>query len=285
MSILGIESINPHLRVALRSELPKGTAIAPRVIFDYELIFIERGEFIFGYGGRSYRVSEGSFLLISPGVTHSFDCSLSDISQPHIHFDMTYSQASRERFICYKDLPDLTAKERELISEDILPNGREPFVIFESTDAPKELLFSAIDAHSRGDELLAKGLLTALIHHVLKDNFPNTVTGESRSFGIEDQIRTLIDSGNAVSLSLCELEKRFSYSRFHLERLFREKFGIGIIAYRNEARLTAAKELLRTKSVTEVAYTLGYSSIYSFSRAYKNKFGISPSEVSQQQPK
>ena len=175
MSILGIESINPHLRVALRSELPKGTAIAPRVIFDYELIFIERGEFIFGYGGRSYRASEGSFLLISPGVTHSFDCSLSDISQPHIHFDMTYSQASRERFICYKDLPDLSAKERELISEDILPNGREPFVLFESTDAPKELL--------------------------------------------------------------------------------------------------------RTKSVTEVAYTLGYSSIYSFSRAYKNKFGYSPREA------
>ena len=80
-----------------------------------------------------------------------------------------------------------------------------------------------------------------------------------------------------TSDSLFGLEKRFSYSRFHLECLFREKYGVGIIAYRNEERLARAKELLATKTVTDVAYTLGYSSIYSFSRAYKNKFGCSPS--------
>ena len=279
MPIFGIEDINPHVRVAMRSVLAKNTAIAPRVIFDYELIFIESGELIFGYDGKSYKVSAGSFLLISPAVTHSFDCSLSDISQPHIHFDMTYAKESPERFICYKDLPKLTPHERTLVSEDILPKGRDPFIRFEDTDGVKKLFFAAIDAHVKEEKLLCKAHLTAIIHHIFKDSFPSTLIGEKTVYGIEDQIRSLIDSGNAASLSLSELEKRFSYSRFYLERIFREKFGIGIIAYRNEARLTAAKELLRTKSVTEVAYALGYSSIYSFSRAYKNKFGISPSKA------
>ena len=39
-----------------------------------------------------------------------------------------------------------------------------------------------------------------------------------------------------------------------------------------------AKELLDTKSVTDTAKEIGYGSIYSFSRAFKTHFGMSPSE-------
>ena len=53
---------------------------------------------------------------------------------------------------------------------------------------------------------------------------------------------------------------------------------MGIIAYKNERRLGAARLLLKEESVTEVARRLGYSSIYVFSRAFKNRFGVSPSE-------
>ena len=42
--MLDISSINPYIRVAMQSVLSKGKIIASRIIFDYELIYIEDGD-------------------------------------------------------------------------------------------------------------------------------------------------------------------------------------------------------------------------------------------------
>jgi AraC-like DNA-binding protein len=46
---------------------------------------------------------------------------------------------------------------------------------------------------------------------------------------------------------------------------------------------TAKNELLqKNKSITELAYALGYSSPQHFSKAYKKMYGITPGEVQRQ---
>jgi AraC-like DNA-binding protein len=47
------------------------------------------------------------------------------------------------------------------------------------------------------------------------------------------------------------------------------------------SRLEKAKELLKggENNVSEIAYMVGFSSLSSFSRAFKNKFGTKPSSV------
>jgi AraC-like DNA-binding protein len=51
------------------------------------------------------------------------------------------------------------------------------------------------------------------------------------------------------------------------------------MAYKNEIRLQRAKTMLKFNTVSFVSEKLGFSSIYVFSRAFKNRFGIAPSNI------
>jgi hypothetical protein len=44
MSTIDRNTINPYIRVAMRSILPAGNQLKQRMIFDYELIYLEKGE-------------------------------------------------------------------------------------------------------------------------------------------------------------------------------------------------------------------------------------------------
>ena len=56
--------------------------------------------------------------------------------------------------------------------------------------------------------------------------------------------------------------------------------GMGMIAYVNRLRIEEAGRLIRegTLNFTEIAGTLGFSSLHYFSRVFKSTTGVSPSE-------
>ena len=79
---------------------------------------------------------------------------------------------------------------------------------------------------------------------------------------------------------LNELAGHFGYSYSYLSALFSKTTGDTLMNYYSMRRLDAAVMLLKEGklSVSEIAELLKYSSIYTFSRAFKNRFGISPAE-------
>ena len=79
-----------------------------------------------------------------------------------------------------------------------------------------------------------------------------------------------------LRMSLDDFESFFSYSKFYLEKLFKDEYNVGIVAYRNKKRMQIAKQMLKDRSVTCVAEKTGYQSVYAFSRAYKTFYGTSP---------
>ena len=95
---------------------------------------------------------------------------------------------------------------------------------------------------------------------------------------LANQIKEHIDSGAGLKMNLDDLASFFSYSKFHLEKLFKDEYGEGIVAYRNKKRMQMAKQLLKDFSVTSVAEKTGYQSVYAFSRAYKTFYGTSPTK-------
>lgn len=77
--------------------------------------------------------------------------------------------------------------------------------------------------------------------------------------------------------ALSELSELYGYNYCHLSYVFKKKTGNTIMSYYRNCRLTEAKKLLDQKiSVAKVAEKLKYSSMYSFSKAFKKHWGISP---------
>lgn len=66
------------------------------------------------------------------------------------------------------------------------------------------------------------------------------------------------------------LANETGYSYSYLSHLFSEKMGQSLRNFFISLRMDKAKELLKKRTVTQVAETLGYSSIHAFTRAYKS---------------
>ncbi len=82
------------------------------------------------------------------------------------------------------------------------------------------------------------------------------------------------------NLTLDELAQVACFSPYHFHRIFRGMVGETLSAYVRRLRLErAAQRLTQTgRSVTELAFDAGYESVESFTRAFKNRFGMSPGE-------
>ena len=83
----------------------------------------------------------------------------------------------------------------------------------------------------------------------------------------------------AIDLSQMAKDHQIGYSYFR--KMFRKYTGVSPRQYHLGLKVLRARELLLTsdKSIKEISYQLGFSSIYYFSRFFKNKVGVSPSEV------
>lgn len=95
---------------------------------------------------------------------------------------------------------------------------------------------------------------------------------------INEYVRTHIE----CPMTIGDLAKELGYSISYLRLLFRDRLGISLGRYIRESRLSHAARLLQTGnlSVTEVSKVSGFESLYTFSRAFKNAYGISPKSYS-----
>ncbi|MGN6710286.1 helix-turn-helix domain-containing protein [Anaerocolumna jejuensis] len=90
---------------------------------------------------------------------------------------------------------------------------------------------------------------------------------------VEDHLESNIDFE--------EISKLSGYSWFYLQRLFTGIAGITLFEYVRRRRMTlAASELMDSSiRVLDLALKYGYESADSFSRAFRNVHGASPSEA------
>lgn len=75
------------------------------------------------------------------------------------------------------------------------------------------------------------------------------------------------------------LAKEAGMSTVYFRKLFTEMMGVPPIVYAHRLRIEKAKEILRSDygTLSDVAQSLGYSSLYDFSRDFKKHTGVSPS--------
>ena len=94
------------------------------------------------------------------------------------------------------------------------------------------------------------------------------------------QMMNYISTHIYVMDKLTELSDLFGYSYSYLSDLFRKTTGDTLMNYYTGRRLDAALLLLKegNLSVSAIAELLQYSSIYTFSKAFKNHFGVSPTQ-------
>src|SRR5438132_1518178 len=107
--------------------------------------------------------------------------------------------------------------------------------------------------------------------------------GQIKSHGSEVherlcRARTFIDECYDLPLDLNEISKQACLSRYHFLRLFRDTFDTTPHQYLIQRRIEKAKELLRIRSlsVTDVCFEVGFESLGSFSSLFRKWVGQAP---------
>lgn len=89
-----------------------------------------------------------------------------------------------------------------------------------------------------------------------------------------------IEENLSKDISLDQLAAHLGVSSFYLSKLFKEEMGDNFISYITTLRLEQAKRLLQDDSliIKEITSMVGYNDQNYFSKLFKQRFGLSPSE-------
>ncbi|WP_028610173.1 helix-turn-helix transcriptional regulator [Paenibacillus harenae] len=254
-----------------------------RIIFDYELLYLEKGGLTLRIDDTVHMISQGEIVLFKPGKEHEFIESIGECWMPHIHFDAMNEDDFEEVPINYKKRSECSGEELRWIREDVLGDSLQiPDVIrIENHGEILKALQQLIHAYERRDldyYILQKSLVLKLLYLIVKGLESSDANRLSVHHKSLDAVATLIMERFDQTLLLEELSKTATLSVFHFSRLFKQKYGLTPHQFQMRYRIEKAKDLMiySPLSVSSVAEKVGYGSVYAFSKAFKQIEGISP---------
>ena len=103
---------------------------------------------------------------------------------------------------------------------------------------------------------------------------PDSVAGQM------EQIRHRIETDYAENITLASLAEQYHVDASYLSRTFSRKYEESIISFLTRVRMEKAAELMRDESrkLEAIAFLVGYDDYHYFSRVFRKKMGVSPSE-------
>lgn len=231
----------------------------------YGFIFITRGTNQITVNGTVYELQPGSVFHAAPGMQMEAQVT---------------SEAELEYYSIYYSLDKQCAEnsEHECNTHFKLEPGALPRVI-------EMLLMLHQNMHTAGGigKLRVKELFLSIMHQVLVGH-QNHKSSSSPNIEVIEEAIAYIKRNYMNPLTLEELAglhamnpKRFSY-------FFHKYTGLRPIDYVIHYRMERASELLRTGNfpIRDIAVSVGYANPLYFSRAFKKKFGVSPSAYGDQ---
>lgn len=285
------ENISPYIRVAWYSTLPAGRLIKPRVIFDYEILYIKEGSCVITVEDQVYHPVVGDIFLFRPNQRHSIYVSEdSYLVQPHIHFDLQYFEDAADVFVSFKSFDEMDEREKSFFRPDILPDFLDPFPVYIHLHNPKiieQMLVDVIYAHNNVSllpELNEKWLFLRLFYQLL---FEITIANtDHRNVQHETALRTklYLEQNVCKNITLDELTHMCNTSKSYLIKVFKDAYRTTPARFHMLQRINRSKYLLKCSnlSISEIAVSLGFDGVHSFSRCFKKYEGVSPSEFRNQ---
>ena len=278
-------TFSPYIRIAMHSVLAAPFTINERIIFDYEIIFVQEGKCRLTVNEKEYICKKNNVVFIRPDIPHKMECIDNlNFVQPHIHFDIIYSDKSEITPVSFKSRKKMTPDEISLIQDDIFADIDIP-VVFIPNDIQKfkTIFFEIIMLYQEKKynyELLYKAKLLELLCYILSHFEENKSSKDDADDNSIIAVKNYIDNNYLSVITLDALSTHFHFNKYTLMRKFKAMYGQNVISYYKAKRISYAKDILKTTnlSVYSISEKMNFSDIYSFSRFFKICTDMSPTE-------
>ncbi|WP_066715594.1 helix-turn-helix transcriptional regulator [Clostridium sp. Marseille-P299] len=225
-----------------------------------ELLYVLSGKIIVTIDNDVKELKAGDCSIAFPNTIHYYKTE----EESHILlliFDAEFVSDYLTEFLNYRPLQPFVVKEQ--LSPDVLP----------CIDVLASTAGKPVNAR------LMKGYLLILLCRLFEQLTLEKHEEQMNSDALQTAL-IYIDCHFTESISLEDVAKHISTSKFHLSRFFSKKLQTSFNAYVNNRRVELAKTLLRNTndSITSIAFDSGFNSTRSFYRAFQGICGMTPME-------
>ncbi|GGH85871.1 AraC-like DNA-binding protein [Pullulanibacillus pueri] len=237
--------------------------IGPRFITYYSLHFVLDGKGEFSQGAFKKTLRPGDIFCLYPKQTHQYRTDPKHCLQMFwFAFDGRQAQSLLQRIGLNEHSPfiaDLISKEVRSTIEDL---GNK------FSDLKESEILDRIS--------LIYKLFYQLSNRALEKNLVKKITSQNWLKRSIDYMNTHYAEG----ISVTDVAKYVGLHRSYFTSSFIKKMNMGPLQYLLSLKMNKASHMLKATNytITEIALSIGYSDLYSFSRAFKSYFGQSPKQ-------
>ncbi len=227
-----------------------------------ELTYVLGGSFKTTLDGRSYEVFEDEMCFVPSYLDHDYatskDCRRLVLIPGHEIFQNVENAMQSKQFLSF------ILDDRKYNAEILLPI--------------LELLYK----NCVSSELVQQGLVEYFFGKLF-ERYPLYQTDRKKQALQKIEILQFIEAHYSDELSLQTISHQFGYTKYHFSRLFNELTGTNLNAYVNKIRIEEFIKRIHAKGLTETnvcdtAFAVGFNSMPTFYRAFKDVSGAAPSE-------
>lgn len=247
---------------------------------DSRLFYITSGEGEIEFENTIYRILPDTIILFKAGTEYEWKMKGMeyytvnfDYSQKFSHIKRTFHPFASAAF------DTKTAFDCGYIEDFAELN--QPIVIYNAKLLKRQIKNMAFEAvlSDKYSHLVLSSLMTAVISDILRVYNP-----ESLSFADNTQkmkrIIEYIHENYRKSITNKDIADAFGYNPSYIGRIFKEHTGQTLHSYILEFRLEIAMELLTNHNmpIGQIYKQVGFTDPYHFSKMFKKKTGITPTE-------
>ncbi|MGZ6529985.1 MAG: helix-turn-helix domain-containing protein [Tumebacillaceae bacterium] len=237
---------------------------------EYQISVQLYGEPNVQHGNETYKISEGTRLITSPGEYHRH---FAEHESSRVLL-VTLQQHFLEQVLSDKLQREVTSFEFEPLAEGSSDGFRKVVdkIIRNVLNKPLQVI------DSQEYELELANLLFSLQpgshFQAWRKAIPETNNATLK------KVVEMIHDQFTEELSLDHLSQASGISKYYMIRLFRQRFGLSPGQYINQLRLERAQWLLThtQQDITTIALEAGFGSLSSFNRQFKEKVGVSATD-------
>lgn len=242
----------------------------------YELVIFEEGDVQYICEGRIYHLKYGDIILIPPGI---------------FHMSVINGESTRYRrhvFYLYSSAFDVIAQGALTSFLNRTANGDIfAFSLTEEKQTFMDLLRSLKKTFDLDPSPLKEALALSYILHIFYLLNQESCQLKNEISSLPENILMLqhyIDNNFSQITSVSQIAEHFFYSREYVSRLFKKYFDTTISDYIMKRRIAESQLLIKQGlPLIDVAYQVGFGSLPTFIRAFREVTNMTPSEYRKMQ--
>lgn len=223
--------------------------------FHMEIVIVTKGTLNMVIGSEEHEIQTHQIIFVPPLIPHSFISKKPN----HCHVIMFSEEFVPAFFDHY---------QRHPIKINPIKISEECFLLTDR-NLPKQL--------NHPDLLTAQATVLPLCLEITKQC--ERFDANTRSSNVFINALEYINLHYSEELSLKKVARAIGVHPVTLSKRFSKHSTVNFSSYLNFLRCTHAAEIIRSNgsTITEVAYSVGFNTIRSFNRAFKETFGVTPS--------